>query len=112
MTSEFQKRTNEVLSGEDSIKSFFDRFLKITNEYSDTITKSNIFNTYRQYCNDNSQRCQQRSSFFNRLEQIGIKTRPLHGYDVYYGIQVDLNDKEPEDNNCDELERELELLMK
>ena len=57
MTAEFKKRTNEVLSGEDSIKTFFDRFLKLTNDYSDTITKSTIFNTYRQYCNDNSQRC-------------------------------------------------------
>ena len=68
MTDEFKKRTNEILSGEDSIKTFFDRFLKITKNHKDTHTKLQLFETYRQYCNDNSQRCQPRSSLFNQEE--------------------------------------------
>ena len=113
MTEEFKKRTNEILSGEDSIKTFFDRFLKITKNHKDTHTKLQIFETYRQYCNDNSQRCQPRSSLFNRLEQLGIKTRPLHGYDVYYGIQLELDENEPNRDELtdDDLEKELEKLL-
>ena len=43
MTKEFENRTNDILSGEDSIKTFFDRILKQTNNNKDTISKSLIF---------------------------------------------------------------------
>jgi len=88
MSPEFEKRTEEILSNEDSIKTFIDRKLKITNDKNDKITKSELFKVYNTFCNDNSQRCQPRSSLFNRLEHMNITTSVLDGYDIYRGLSV------------------------
>ena len=101
MTTEFKERTNEILSGEDSIKTFFDRMLILTKNPKDTIKKTDLFEPYRQFCNDNSQRCQPRSSFFNRLEQIGVSKTVLHGYDVFRCVKLNLEDLEKDDEDLE-----------
>ena len=88
MTDEFTDRTNELLSEQDSIKTYCDRYVKITNNIKDTVKRTEIFESYKLFCNNNSQRCQQRSTLFNRLEHLNIKTGVLHGYDVFKGIQI------------------------
>jgi P4 family phage/plasmid primase-like protien len=49
MPDEFKIRTTSILSGEDSIKSYTDRFLKITNDEKDYINKSTFWETYRKF---------------------------------------------------------------
>ena len=115
MTEEFENRTNDILNGEDSIKTFFDRILKKTNNNKDTVSKSLMFDTYRKFCTDNSQRCQPRSSLFNRLDQIGIKKTVLHGYDVFRGVSLELLDENIVTSELTEeelLELEFEKLQK
>lgn len=111
MTPEFKQRTNEILSGEDSIKTFFDRVLQTTKNDKDTVSKSNMFETYKEFCNKNSQRCQPRSSLYNRLEQIGIKKTVLHGYDVYRGVSLNILSEPNNLDDDEDLEKELELLL-
>jgi P4 family phage/plasmid primase-like protien len=103
MSEEFKIRTNEMLSSEDSIKTFTDRKMQITNNKSDVVKKNTIFEAYKDFCNDNSQRCQPRSNLFNRLEHLGIKTSLLHGYDVYRGIKLLTED--PFDQPSPELDK-------
>ena len=88
MPEDFQIRTDAMLNNEDSIKTFTDRKIYITNIKSDIIKKNDIFEAYKNFCNNNSQRCQPRSSLFNRLEHLKITTSILHGYDVYRGIKL------------------------
>jgi phage/plasmid-associated DNA primase len=88
MPKEFKDRSNKVLAGDDSIKSFIERKIKITNNDSDYIRKKAIFEAYKAFCDANSQRCIVRSTFYNRLEHHKIKTATLHGYDIYRGIIV------------------------
>jgi phage/plasmid-associated DNA primase len=85
---EFLTRTNELLSQQDSIKTYFDRNVEFTNNDKHYITKNEIFESYKAFCNGNSQRCQQRSSLFNRLEQHKVRKSSLHGYDVYRGLKI------------------------
>jgi phage/plasmid-associated DNA primase len=101
MSPEFEKRTEDILSSEDSIKTFIDRKLKITNDFNDKITKSELFQFYNNFCSENSQRCQPRSTLFNRLEHMNLKLYTLNGYDIYRGmIVVDFKNDE-EDNDVD-----------
>ena len=88
MTKAFSDRTNIILSSDDSIKSFIDRKVVITNNDKDYVGKKEIFEFYKSFCDANSQRCIVRSTFYNRLEHIKIKKSVLHGYDVYRGITI------------------------
>lgn len=88
MTEDFKNRTEAMLNSEDSIKTFIDRKLTITKNNSDIIKKNTLFEAYKSFCNNNSQRCQSRSNLFNRLEQIKLNTSVLHGYDLYRGIKL------------------------
>ena len=88
MTEDFKNRTEAMLNSEDSIKTFIDRKLTITKSNSDIIKKNTLFEAYKSFCNNNSQRCQPRSNLFNRLEQIRLNISVLHGYDVYRGIKL------------------------
>jgi len=99
MPEEFQIRTDTMLNNEDSIKTFTDRKIIITNIKSDIIKKLDIFEAYKNFCNNNSQRCQPRSSLFNRLEHLKIVTSVLHGYDVFRGIKLTILE---EDNHLDD----------
>jgi hypothetical protein len=105
MPEEFQARTDTMLNNEDSIKTFTDRKLIITNNKSDIIKKNNLFEAYKAFCNNNSQRCQPRSSLFNRLEHLRLTTSILHGYDVYRGIKLAILDNELDQGLFDEDEQ-------
>ncbi len=111
MTDSFKQRTKEVLAGEDSIQNFFNRLVNKTGNEKDYIKRSELFETYMRFCNKNSQRCQPRSSLFNRIEQIGVLKSTLHGLDIYRGVKVqdiDLLESEPSplDNGIEEPEEE------
>jgi P4 family phage/plasmid primase-like protien len=84
----FSDRTNVILSSDDSIKSFIDRKIVITNNDKDYIGKKEIFEHYKAFCDANSQRCIVRSTFYNRLEHSKIKKSVLHGYDVFRAITI------------------------
>jgi putative DNA primase/helicase len=88
MTQEFKERTNEILTGSDSILNFFERLVIKTNNKKDFIKRSSLFEHYMQFCNKNSQRCQPRSSLFNRIEEYGAIKSTLHGLDGYRCIDV------------------------
>jgi hypothetical protein len=93
MPDEYKLRTEKILSDGDSIESFIKRRIIKTDVYEDTLKKNELFDSYKTFCNENSQRCIARTTLWARISQLGINTRPLHGYDVYYGIKIDLNHK-------------------
>lgn len=104
MTKEFKERTNEILTGSDSILNFFERLVIKTNNKKDFIKRSSLFDHYMQFCNKNSQRCQPRSSLFNRIEEYGAIKSTLHGLDGYRCIEIkdlDLIELDEEENNND-----------
>jgi len=108
MTEEFQQRTESILANEDSIKTFTDRKIQMTKDKNDYLKKNEVFDAYKTFCNNNSQRCQPRSSLFNRLEHLGFSLSSLNGYDIYrfaklsyddpFGgdLDVDIKDEEKE----------------
>jgi P4 family phage/plasmid primase-like protien len=126
MTDEFKQRTKRILQNEDSIETYFERVIKITNNQKDVIKKTDFFENYKMFCNLNSQRCLARSSFFQRLSQknINLHDKPLHGCDVYRGVKVlsenEMDEKQssPLDSGLksneiiEKLENKNELLMK
>ena len=93
MPDEYKLRTEKILSEGDSIESFIKRRIIKSDVYEDTLKKNDLFDAYKTFCNENSQRCIARTTLWARISQLGINTRPLHGYDVYYGIKIDLNNK-------------------
>lgn len=87
MPNDFQERTTNLLKAEDSIETFITRFITKTNDQKDYIKRSILFETYQNFCKKNSQRCQPRSSLYNRLEHLGFVTKTLDGYDVFRFIK-------------------------
>ena len=88
MTTEFAERTDVIFKKEDSISSFFKNRMKITNDMKDTMRRGDFFETYKEYCNKNSQRCKPRSTVFKRMEDLKIVEGNTHGYDIFKGIQI------------------------
>jgi hypothetical protein len=103
MPGDWKTKTTKLLEQEDSIETFLKRFISITKNEKDYIRKKNIFETYKSFCDTNSQRCQPRSSLFNRLEHLKVETKVLHGYDVFRKIKCSYN-KSCEDEDEDEEE--------
>lgn len=91
MPSEYQKRTDKLLAEGDSIECFIKRRVVKSDKYEDIIKKNELFDIYKTFCNENSQRCIARSTLWARISQMGINTRVLHGCDVYFGITIDYN---------------------
>jgi len=104
MPEEFKLRTQHILNDTDSIKTFIDRKIKITENSRDVIKKKDMVEYYFSFCNENSQRKQPRSSLFNRLNQINIylSEKKLNNYDVYRGIQF-INDENNDENDDQDL---------
>ena len=101
-TEEFQQRTDKFFEGQDSITSFLKRKIEITNDDKDYKKKGELFELYKTFCTENSQRCHPRSTLFKRLDDLKIRISALHGYDVYRGIKiVDLKEKEINDEDYD-----------
>ena len=88
MPEEFKQRTEQILEGEDSIASFFKHGLKFTDDKKDYIRKNVLFEVYKNYCNQNSQRCQPRSTLYNRLTHMKYSSTKLNGYDVYRNMKL------------------------
>jgi len=110
MPKSFEDETERFLMKEDSISSFFKNRMTITNDKKDLIKRKDLFEKYQEYCNGNSQRCQPRSSLFQRLDHIKIQSTTLHGYDVYRGIKIigDIDDKPENKKVIDEYYLQLE----
>jgi hypothetical protein len=106
-TKEFQEKTDEFFRLQDSITSFFEKRLVVTNNLKDYIKRTELFSVYQEYCNNNSQRCRPRSTLWKRLDDLKIINATLDGYDIFRGIRV-LSDEKimfpKKDNNNDELE--------
>lgn len=99
-TNEFSERTNAFFEQQDSITSFFNIKLQITGDKKKVIKKSNIVELYQKHCNDNSLRCQKRSTLFKRLDDLKIQTSTLNGYEVYRGVQIrEYNPIDEEEDN-------------
>lgn len=99
MSEEFRKRTDKLLMGEDSISTFLERKVERTEHKSDYLRRKDLFETYKKYCDENSQRCQPRSTLFNRLEHLKYELFKKDGYDVYRFIKIRENE---EDDNEDD----------
>ena len=85
---QFKDRTDQFFELQDSITSFINNKLQITGSDKDFIKRGLLFEMYRTYCNDNSQRCHPRSTLFKRLEDKHIRISKKDGYDVYRGITI------------------------
>lgn len=104
MTEEFKQRTDDILTGSDSITSYFERRLIKTDKYSDFVKRSELFQDYMDFCTKNSQRCQPRSSVFIRLEQKGAIKSTLHGLDGFRGYKIkqdEIEEVEEDENPLD-----------
>jgi phage/plasmid-associated DNA primase len=97
MPPSIQERCTKLILQEDSIESFIEKRLKVTNNKKDFIRKGTLFDLYRLFSNANSQRCKPRSTFFNRLADLKIMESTLDGYDVFRGITVTEEKKDVEE---------------
>jgi len=94
MPDSFIRRTKQIFSSEDSISTFIERRIVVTELSTDYIKKGDLFETYKKFCDSNSQRCHKRSELFDRLSEMKYTTTILKGYDVYRFmkvIDVDIN---------------------
>ena len=122
MSPEFEQRTIKALEEGDSIETFIKRQLVKTGNDKHTITKNSLFEAYKIFCNNNSQRCITRSTLWARMSQNGFLTRCLHGYDVYTGFTLkseidastsdclDYGIKNEKDELIESLQKEIEEL--
>ena len=111
-TEEFQERTDKFFNLQDSLTSFIANKIKITNDLKDYKRRGDLFELYREYCNDNSQRCQKRSTLWKRLDDLKIMTYTLDGYDVYRGIKIIDNDEQNNDESLFYSNNEYDTLSK
>jgi hypothetical protein len=97
---EFQQRTDNFFNEQDSITSFLKNKITISGNDKDYIKRKEVVDIYQKYCNDNTQRCQPRSTLFKRFDDLKIRIATLHGYDVYRGIKI-INSEKQEINDED-----------
>jgi len=69
-----------------SIKTFVRKCLNYSNNKKDHITKKEIFEKYRAFCEENSYRCSPRKELLAYLQDAGYETRLLNGYDIFSNI--------------------------
>lgn len=91
-------RTNRLIEDEDAITSFLKHKIKITTDSKKYIKKAELFEIFRKYCNENSLRCDPRSTLYNRFKEKGIETTKLNGYDVYRKVEIIYYDETDEDD--------------
>lgn len=101
MPQSFQERTDELLKLEDSIESFITSKVERTTDKKDYIKRGTLFDTYRDFCTENSQRCQPRSTLFNRMQHLKYPLFKKDGYDIYRYINIKLDEvDEPEKDDA------------
>ena len=84
----FQSRTTDLFNSEDSITTFINRMLVVTEDKKDFIKKGQLFENYQAFCIDNSQKCHRRSELFDRLKEKRFITSVKDGYDVYRKVKL------------------------
>lgn len=84
----FLDRTNLFFEQQDSITSFINNKLVITENEKDYLRRGELFEIYKTYCNNNSQRCQPRSTVFKRMDDLKIITAKKDGYDVFRCVKI------------------------
>ena len=111
----FQDKTDSFFEQQDSITSFVNHKLTITNNDKNYIKKSAIFEIYKTFCNDNSQRCHPRSTLFKRLEDLQLRISTLDGYAVYRGVEIkqlaDSISDDDYDNGIEKNEKGVDLTL-
>jgi len=105
----FQDRTNAFFEQQDSITSFLSNRVSLTDDSKNYIKKSAIFDIYKEYCNDNSQRCHPRSTLFKRLDDLNLQVTTLNGYAIYRGIVLVKHD-DIDDEGKDEYKDKAEYI--
>jgi P4 family phage/plasmid primase-like protien len=85
MPEEYNTRTEHLMQLDDSIENFIKKRLTFTNNPKDFIKRSDLFNRYKKFCEENSQRCKQRSTLFSRFVNLKLHAT-LNGYDGFRGV--------------------------
>lgn len=88
MPDTFVERTKQVFLNEDSISTFITRKIIKIDDDQKYIRKGALFEEFKTFCDDNSQRCHKRSELFDRLKELKYTTSVKDGYDVYRGIKI------------------------
>ena len=88
MPDSFIERTKQVFLNEDSISTFITRKIIKIDDDKKFIRKGDLFEEFKTFCDDNSQRCHKRSELFDRLKELKYTTSVKDGYDVYRGIKI------------------------
>jgi len=101
-----QDQTDKIFKQQDSITAFLKNKVTITNNQKHYIKKSAIVTIYQAYCNENSLRCQPRSTLFKRLEDCKLEIKTLNGYEVYRGISLIVNKAMEDMDDDDEVKKE------
>ena len=120
---DFIARTKKLFETEDSISTFLNRRINKTDNKKDCVKKSELWEAYTQFCNENSQQIHRRSELFDRLKELNINTSVVHGYDVYRNIKLvpyvlmdDMNDEikynVTEEDDADHLHTIQQLMKK
>lgn len=102
MPESFDTRTTKLVEDEDAITSFLKYGVKFTDNKSDYIKKADLFEHFKHYCNDNSLRCDPRSSLYARLMEHKMLSVKYNGYDVYRGMKINKNKEEKEEEEYDQ----------
>jgi P4 family phage/plasmid primase-like protien len=95
----FEKRTIALLKNEDSIETFMTRFVTKTDKASDYIKTKDLFEKYKKFCDANSQRCQPRSTLYNRIDHMKFTKSILHGIDIFRNMKCSYNDVDTGDDD-------------
>lgn len=115
---EFQDRTNEFFNLQDSVTSFTDQKIEITDNSKDYVKRGMLFELYQDYCTKNSQRCKPRSTLFKRLDDLKIGVRKINGYDVYFGIKIkekhneEIDDDDEYDHGIEKIDYSVKVTTK
>ena len=89
-----ERLVNELYKEADSVKAFLDDSLE--RKKGSRIKRSDIFEQYRKYCEENERIVYKKNIFFTNLREKGIEERKVGG--IFYFMDIDLiSDFEPVD---------------
>ena len=99
-----KKRIMDLISSDDGIDSFITGRVSQTGSKKDYIRRSDLFESFKEFCDSNSHRCQPRSTLYERLDQqkIGYPSKK-DGYDVYRGIRLKSEHELLDDDDDDDV---------
>lgn len=104
------KETEKENSSKDSIKSFFEDNLLITENYSDKVLKSALYPLYIQYCKSNNLIVKPMGLFNKDIanEPYKLECKKLKGYDYYRYLKIKSEFDLPKDDDEDDIEFQTE----